>query len=211
LRAAVRMAVAMEAGLPDEAHVYRQLGLRLLQRAQPRLVAIGGLSGTGKTVVAQALAHRLPGPSGARVLRSDIVRKREQGLALNERAPAENYTVGQRADVYRQLATMTAEVMHAGASVIVDATFLLESGQASLQETAGDAALNGYWLSAPLEVRLARVSTRAGDASDADVAVAAAQAEPTALPSWWRRVDANRPVSEIADDIAAELQLGKTG
>jgi predicted kinase len=170
-------------------------------------VAIGGLTGTGKSVVAQALAPRMPGPAGARLLRSDVLRKSRQGLASSEQAPLESYMLSQRAEVYRALASNAAEALHAGASVIVDATFLLESGQAFVKEAAGAAPLKGYWLDAPLSVRLARVAGRKGDASDADMAVAVAQMTPDALPSWWRRIDADRSVAEIVDEIAADLAM----
>jgi aminoglycoside phosphotransferase family enzyme/predicted kinase len=206
LRAAVRMAIAVEAGDLDEAQAYRELGLSLLQRTRPRLVAMGGLSGTGKSAVARSLAPRMSGPAGARLLRSDVLRKNKKGLALHDKAPAESYTMSQRANVYRALASSAAKASCAGASVVVDASFLVESGHALIKQAAGSAPLKGYWLDAPLDVRLARISGRKGDASDADVAVAAAQIAPSALPSWWRRVDADRPASAVVDEIVADLE-----
>ena len=49
-----------------------------------RLVAIGGLPGTGKSTLAEALGNEL----GFVVLRSDEVRKERAGLDLRDRASA---------------------------------------------------------------------------------------------------------------------------
>ena len=99
LRAAIRAhvtAAAMErAAQPGakpamgaEARSYLDLCARLLRPRSCRLVAIGGLSGTGKSTLAAALAPSL----GARVLRSDVIRKRLFDVAPETRLPASAYT-----------------------------------------------------------------------------------------------------------------------
>src|SRR5262249_51993364 len=57
-----------------DARDYLALAERLLRPAPPLLVAIGGLSGTGKSTLAQALAPGLGAVPGARVLRTDVIR-----------------------------------------------------------------------------------------------------------------------------------------
>jgi uncharacterized protein len=207
LRAAVRMAVAVEAGELKEAQCYRTLGLDLADRAPPRLIAVGGLSGTGKSTVAQALATCLPGPAGARLLRSDVLRKARQGLSLEARAGQASYAPERRAEVYRELASRAAEAVSCGANVIADATFSVASTREAIEAAAGGVQLRLYWLSAPLGVRLARVAGRAHDASDADVSVAQAQKEPTNMSRAWRLLDANRPVLAIVAEIMDDLAL----
>jgi predicted kinase len=64
-----------------EARAYLDLAQTLLRPAKPRLIAIGGFSGTGKSTLAYGLAPRLGAPPGARVLRSDVLRKRVMGRA----------------------------------------------------------------------------------------------------------------------------------
>lgn len=204
LRAAVRMAVAVEAGALSEAETYRTLGVDLLAKVRPRLVALGGLSGVGKSAIAAVLAPSLPGPAGARLLRSDILRKRKEGLEPAEKAKPGCYALERRAEVYRDLGSRAAVAVAAGASVIADATFRVSSTRDAISAAAGAAPFNGYWLVAPLGVRLARVAGRVGDASDADVDVAASQQEPHELPPTWRRLDANRPVAAILTALMGE-------
>jgi hypothetical protein len=58
--------------LSRDARSYADLARELLQVAKPKLVAIGGLSGTGKSLLARTLASEIIPMPGAVVLRSDI-------------------------------------------------------------------------------------------------------------------------------------------
>lgn len=198
LRAAVRMAVAIEAGDLPAAARYRELGHELLPSTKPRLVAIGGLSGTGKSTVAQALAPGLPGVCGARLLRTDTIRKRAAGVDPRASLPETSYTPAARAAVYRALADRAAAAFAAGASVVADATFREPAARAAIARAAPRGVFQGVWLRTTAEVRIARVAARHGDASDATPAVAEAQTEPTNLGASWRVVDAARPAVELA-------------
>ena len=60
---------------------------RRYRAAAAVLVAVGGLSGTGKSVLARALAPELAPAPGAVVLRSDVERKALFGKAENETLP----------------------------------------------------------------------------------------------------------------------------
>jgi uncharacterized protein len=205
LRAAVRMAVAVEAADLGEGEAYRALGLKLLARGPPVLMAVGGLSGTGKSALATAAAPLLPGPAGARLLRSDVVRKRQLGLAPEQRADAEAYAPERSEEVYRELTERAAAAVGAGASAVADATFRSPAAREAIASAAGRARVFAYWLEAPLELRLARVSGRVLDASDADAAVAAAQRTPDDVGPPWRRLDAGRSVENMVADIVADL------
>ena len=70
----------------------------------PRLIAVGGLSGTGKTVLARALAPIVAPQPGAVVLRSDVIRKQMFGVADTERLPPSAYTPELAERVYATLA-----------------------------------------------------------------------------------------------------------
>ena len=61
--------------LVNSARDYAALAQKFLAPAEPKLVAIGGLSGTGKSVLARTLAPALLPLPGAVVLRSDVERK----------------------------------------------------------------------------------------------------------------------------------------
>ena len=80
VRAAVRAHVtatqveegaARSDGLVAEARSYFDLAEDLLGDHPPRLIAIGGLSGSGKTTIAEALAAHVGAPPGARIVESD--------------------------------------------------------------------------------------------------------------------------------------------
>lgn len=95
VRAAVRAhvtATLVEEGSQDstkliaEARSYFQLAQALLAETPPRLVAIGGLSGSGKTTVAEALAARIGAPPGARIVESDRIRSHAWRGGRNEAA-----------------------------------------------------------------------------------------------------------------------------
>lgn len=204
LRATVRMAVALEAGDVAESQSYRALALKLLEPCAPAFVAIGGLSGTGKSAVAAAVALHQPGAAGARLLRSDVVRKRRLHLAQTAHAGAESYTAQRRADVYDDIVARSSAAFAAGASIVADATFKDDAARMHLESRAG-ACLRCYWLHTPKETRLARVAQRRDDASDADVEVAAQQQEPHALLPCWRIIDATGTLADVVDAIRRDL------
>ena len=80
LRAAIRAHVTASAGgNAAEALAYLDGACAALRLAPVRLTAIGGLSGTGRSTLAAALAPAL-GRHRACVLRSDVTRKRLFGL-----------------------------------------------------------------------------------------------------------------------------------
>jgi uncharacterized protein len=104
LRATIRARVALDkrglmqggerAEAGSEAKQYVALASRLIRPAKPQLIAIGGLSGTGKSTIAAALAPFADPAPGAVHLRSDIERKRLAGVGELERLPREAYTTG---------------------------------------------------------------------------------------------------------------------
>lgn len=202
LRSAVMTAVSVEQGRLPDADRYRRLGEACLRRDAPAIVVIGGLSGSGKSTVAKALAPRLPGPAGARLLRSDVLRKHGRGLsALSPQA----YAADARTAVYRDLAAHTAQAASVHASVIADATFQDAESRTMIETVLAGHPWRGFWLDADVDVRARRVSGRKGDVSDADVAVARKQRLDGRLGPGWRRVDASRPLDEIVADIATDL------
>jgi len=173
----------------------------MLRPAPPRLVAVGGLQGTGKSRLARALAPRLGATPGALVLRSDEIRKRQAGAAPEQRLPAEAYTPEASARVFAELTATAAAVLEAGHAVIADAAFLRPEERAAIAAAAGAAPFQGVWLKAPLDILRARVAARTGDASDADVAVLEAAAARDPGPIDWARLDA------AADPLPMALDL----
>ena len=141
-----------------EARSYLDLSAALLRSRSCRMVAIGGLSGTGKSTLAAALAPSL----GARVLRSDVIRKRLFDVAPETRLPASAYTPQVSRRVYRMLRRKAADVLAAGYSVIIDAVSLKPEERRSLRavaETAG-VPFAGLWLAAPATTMDRRLRAR---------------------------------------------------
>lgn len=187
-RAMVRAHVSAAAGR-DGAR-YLAFAREALCPVPPRLVAVGGVTGTGKTRLARALAPLFGAAPGALHLRTDDVRKRLHGVAPETRLPAAAYTAEASARVHEELFMMTRAALAAGHSVVADAMFLDPAMRAGIAAAAGDARFDGLWLTAPADVLEARVSARSGDASDAGATVlrAVLHADPGALS--WQVLDA---------------------
>jgi uncharacterized protein len=192
-RAMVRAHVLAAMGRGDEAQVYLHAAAAYLSPPPARVLAIGGLQGTGKTTIARALAPDLGPAPGALVLRSDELRKRLHGVAPEEKLPPDAYSETANAAVNRTLIDLARTAAAGGHGVIVDATFLDMAMRSGLSAAIGAASapLIGIWLQAPLDVLERRIEARHGDASDATVAVLrqAAAADPGARD--WVAVDAS--------------------
>ena len=179
--------------LAEAARTYFNLALALITPPPPMLIAVGGLSGTGKSVLARALAPYLPPAPGAVVLRSDVERKAIFGAPETARLPAEAYAPEITTRVYARLSDTARRVVAAGHSVIVDAVFArpVEREQIAALAQAGNIAFRGFFLTADLATRVARVGARARDASDADADVARSQERYELGLLDWARIDAS--------------------
>lgn len=219
LRAGVRAMVALDrshvTGVTEDLlhHVADTVDLanRCLAPQQPRLVAVGGLSGTGKTVLASALAPLFGAVPGALHLRSDLERKRLAGVGELTRLPEHAYTRGFAGRVYACLAERASLALRAGHSVVVDAVYALGAEREQIEQVARDcgAGFAGLWLEAGSDVLKARVETRRNDASDATSAVVDLQARLDTGPIAWRRIDAGRPAPAVLADARSELGLAR--
>ena len=194
LRAMIRAHATAGRGASGQG--YLALAEAMLRPAPPRLVAVGGLQGTGKTRLARALAPALGAAPGALVLRSDEIRKRQAGVAPEVALAAEAYAPAASAAVFAELAATATATLRAGHAVVADGVFLRPEERAAI-EAAGE-PFTGFWLVAPLPVLQARIAARreAGlrapaqrDASDADAAVLAAAAARDPGPLGWEVLD----------------------
>ncbi len=176
-----------------EARRYAEAGTAMLRRAPARLVAIGGLSGSGKSSLAARLAPELGIVPGARVLRSDVLRKRRFGLMPEERLPAEAYGAAVTAEVYRELGERAAMALGAGYAAVIDAVALREEERRAFAAVAAKAGVpfTGLWLDTPAETMHARIGARQADASDATAAVLQQQLQSDPGMLDWVRVDAS--------------------
>src|SRR4029077_11058874 len=97
--------------------------VRFRADAPPRLVAVGGLSGVGKSALAGALAPEIGRAPGALWLRSDLERKAMFGVEETVHLPASAYARDITRDVYQRLIDKARMGLRAGHAVMLDATF----------------------------------------------------------------------------------------
>ncbi|WP_431559300.1 AAA family ATPase [Methyloceanibacter sp.] len=182
------------------ARQYFTLAGAFLAPPGPRLVAIGGLSGSGKSVVSQMLAPELGAFPGAVIVRSDVIRKRLYGMAPEDRLPASAYTQQVSDVVYRICRKRAALALRAGHAVILDAVHAKPQERAAAAALAAEfgIAFNGLWLDAPADVLGARVAKRAGDVSDATPEVVKTQLSYELGEMTFDRIDANLPPDQVA-------------
>ena len=141
------------------------------------IVLTHGLSGSGKTTVAQALLEA----GGAVRIRTDVERKRLHGLDSTDRGSDAGLDTGLYAPAathatYRRALALAQEATDAGYVAIVDGAFLKRWQRRLFQELA---AKNGVSLvildctarESVLRERIARRHSEGNDASDADLAV----------------------------------------
>ena len=217
LRAAIRAmtglhALAFEDSAAEEESVreiksYASLAGNLLTPGWPNLVAIGGISGTGKTSIAQEAAPLIGATPGALHLRTDVERKVMQGVSLDQKLSPEAYAAEARDEVYRRVFKKAEVALNAGHSVIVDAVFPEEAGRASLCELAHrtNAAFWGFWLEADASIVRERLGARTADASDADACIAEVQMKTVEPPLDWIKIDASGSASATAAAIMRKL------
>jgi aminoglycoside phosphotransferase family enzyme/predicted kinase len=202
LRAAIRASVTASRaavaapGERDEARAsarrYFALACRLSRPAAPVLIGIGGLSGTGKSRLAMALAPELAPPPGAVVVRSDVERKALAGRREDERLPAEAYAAENSARVYAALAEKAGHIIAAGHTAIVDAVYARPEERDALRRAAETRGVRfqGMFLTADIATRISRVGARRGDASDATEVVVQAQETYALGTNDWPMIDA---------------------
>jgi hypothetical protein len=186
---------------------YLDLAQRALQPAAPRLIAIGGRSGTGKSSVAAAIAPAVGPLPGAIVIRSDVLRKRLFGRQPIERLPEEAYAPEVSQHVFAAIADRARTLLAARHAVIADGVYGRANQRAEIESVAAAAGVpfTGLWLTAPETVLEGRVEARQGDASDADARIVRLQRPLDDAEISWSRIRADRPLPQVAADARAAL------
>ena len=203
LRAAIRAKVTvarMERAKPAEqqdiaksARAYFDFARRAITPEPPKFIAVGGLSGTGKSRLARDLAPDIAPMPGAVIVRSDVERKALFGVGETDKLGEDAYTPAVTERVYATVADKARRIVAAGHSAIVDAVFAKPEEREAVAMTAQAAhqPLKGLFLTASLETQIARVGGRAKDASDAGPSVARAQENYDLGQLEWAEIDAS--------------------
>jgi aminoglycoside phosphotransferase family enzyme/predicted kinase len=200
VRAGVRAHVAAHSEDDELARAYVEAAIAHLAPTPPRLVAVGGLSGTGKSTFSRRIAADLGAAPGAVVLRTDEIRKRLMKVPPSERLPPSAYAGDLYPRSYDALIENARTLLRAGHSVVLDATFIDPLLRARAEQLAVDCSVpfDGVWLDAPLEVLETRVAARTNDASDATVATLQDQLARHTSVVLWRKVDASGDIDAAA-------------
>jgi len=172
------------------------------ERRPPCLVLTCGLSGSGKTSLARAVAA----PLDALHVRSDIERKRLAGLGPldDSRSPPDGgiYSRDFTERTYARLQDCAANALQGGQNVIVDAAFLKRDERRDMLSLAQRMAVPSAILHcvAPLAVLHERLESRSrsgADASEAGVAILARQ------PGYWEELDDEERTRVVTVDTTA--------
>ena len=200
LRAMIRGHVEAKRGNTDIATHYLSADSAYLQPKPPNVLGIGGLPGSGKSTLARALAPELGNAPGALVLRSDEIRKRQHGVAPEERLPQSAYSDAASEEVFAELAALARETADGGHAVIADATFIETRHRTQIGAAARTSRVPflGLWLEAALPELEARIAARSRDASDATVEVLRAASRSNPNAGNWVAIDAGTPDTALA-------------
>jgi aminoglycoside phosphotransferase family enzyme/predicted kinase len=199
------------------AHWLLALGELETPSRKPCLVLGGGLPGTGKSTLAQALVER----AGFGLIRSDLVRKELAGLAESDRVSAPFgeglYSPEWNERTYAECLRRAESLLFEGKRVLVDASFREEKRRRAFLEAAAGLGTPGVFFLCKAEPDTVRnrIKDRRNDASDADWNIyqkaAGTWQQPgplTAQKMWEISSDGSREqaVSE-ALDVLRRLQL----
>ncbi|MGK2950722.1 MAG: AAA family ATPase [Acidimicrobiales bacterium] len=188
------------------------LAARHLDRGRVRLVLVGGLPGTGKSTVADALGVEL----GAVVVSSDALRREQAGAPVEGPHPVPigtgQYTEAAKDEVYAAMLRRAATALTRGESVVLDAAWTAERWRQAARRVAADglADLAELRCHAPSALTADRILARLAEGrgtSDATPAVAAALAE---LDDPWPQahtISTDGPLAATLD--AARLCLAR--
>jgi uncharacterized protein len=216
LRAAIRANVLLArldqacrnpADLMRSARAYFELAHLLIGPPASKVVAIGGLSGTGKSVLARALAPCVMPQPGAVVLRTDVLRKQQFQVSETDRLPESAYQPETTRKIYELLVQRALRILSQGHSVIVDAVFAQESERAAIRDAARRLNIGfvGLFLQTDLATRLSRVGRRKRDASDATSEIAGLQQKYNIGSVDWAIIDASGTPEETLKQCQAQI------
>lgn len=218
-RAAIRAHVTVSAAhasstapredLLKEAEVLLDQAIDCLAPSAPRLVAVGGPSGTGKSTLARRIAPMLGVAPGAIVLRSDVIRKQLFGMREDQRLPTAAYSMEMNTRVYDRIAEISTQVIRAGYTAIADAVYgsVAEQAQIAAVAEVAEVPFCGLWLTAAPSLLEQRIEARRGDASDATVDVLHQQLTRIQEPASWARIDASGSAREASINALNQLRI----
>jgi len=195
----------------QSASAYFELARHAIHPPPPTMVAIGGLSGTGKSVLARALAPDVGPLPGAVVLRSDVLRKQLFKVNETDRLPESAYRPEITEQIYEILVRRASRILAQGHSVVVDAVFARETERAAIRDAARRLSIrfSGLFLIADLTTRMKRVGSRERDASDATPEIAGLQEKYDIGAMDWTIIDASGTPEQTLEHCQDRIAHGR--
>ncbi|MBR8827440.1 MAG: AAA family ATPase [Gomphosphaeria aponina SAG 52.96 = DSM 107014] len=146
---------------------YYQLAWKYTLPKQGKLILMSGLSGAGKSTVAEEIAKKSNGIK----IRSDAVRKHLGGMALEEHGGNELYTPAMSEKTYNRLLALGIILASQGWVVILDGKYdrQIWRERAYVAAEVAKLSLEIIHCTAPMGVLRDRLAQRTGDISDATV------------------------------------------
>ena len=163
------------------------------------MIAIGGMSGTGKTTLAEKLAEKY----GFVLLDSDALRKQMHGVTPETRLPDEAYAPANTKKFINYVHQQATKHLKAGRSVIVTGTFLDHQTRSRQEELARrhGAEFIGMYLHAPVSTLYDRVARRDQGPSDATPHVVNRQSTTATRRPFrdlpWKVIRAHLPPEQV--------------
>ena len=184
----------------DVERLSKSLGLLPEPAAEPALIVVSGLPGTGKTYLCSKLAERLPFV----ILESDALRK--------SLFPAPSYSAKESFQLFQAVHRLINRLLEKGISLILDATNLSERNREYLYSIADrlDVKLVLVRVEAPPEVVRQRLEERqqegAGGNSDADWGIyRKMRSSVQRIRRNHYAVDTSRDIMPVLDKIVREV------
>ncbi|MEM1242339.1 MAG: AAA family ATPase [Cyanobacteria bacterium P01_H01_bin.26] len=194
--------------IQTQAKAYYTLAWLYTQRQSGRLILMSGLSGSGKSTVAQKLARLI----GAIHIRSDAVRKHLGGIPLQQRGDASLYTPAMTQKTYERLCSLGIQLAKFGYTLILDAKYdRITIRKAVLnQAKAADIPVSILVCEAPLAILRQRLQQRTGDIADATAELltsqqATAETLTNGEKSLATYLDTSTDIGEKIQAIAVQL------
>jgi uncharacterized protein len=186
----------------ETAASFYRLAWKYSQPRQGRLTLMAGLSGSGKSTTARALACH----TGAIHIRSDAVRKHLGGIPLDQRGSDALYSPEMTQKTYDRLLDLGILLAKRGYPVILDAKYDRQSLRAPVVAIAQaqQIPLQIIHCDAPLSVLSDRLHHRTGDIADATADLLPKQFfepfSPTELP-YVKTLDTTQPVEALMPEL----------
>jgi aminoglycoside phosphotransferase family enzyme/predicted kinase len=199
--------ITQRAQAAERASRYFALAAACAESTSPQqLVMMSGLSGTGKSFIARAVAARL----GTVLLSTDLIRRETLAAAVPGPYGEKGYTAGERQQVYEEMFRRARYHVGRGRSVLLDGTFLTREQREGARTVALSAGLSLLVVQTVADEDVVRERLRArgeGDvASDArwDTYLAQrARLDPLddVPPAQLVKLDSTQPLHRLVDQV----------